>query len=112
MKSLLVMIVAVVIAISFSVVSFAVEQNAVGSQQTTTKESVKMETATTGNVTSIDPQGTAITDIGEDQPARRRWMWERRIVKVKDTIVKVGGEGSRTQRHQGGRHRDDPLSQI
>lgn len=71
-------------------------------------ESGKMETAT-GKVTSIDPEGTAIT-ISANMGGKE--AMDVGTIVDKDTIVKVKGKKGRPRGHQGGRHRDDPLSEV
>lgn len=85
MKSLFVLVMAVLMALSFSLVGFATQHKAVGNQQTV---SSKMEIAT-GIVTSVDPQGKAIA-ISE-KIAGKGAMDVGTIVD-KDTIVKMKGK--------------------
>jgi hypothetical protein len=95
MKSLMVMAIAVLLVLSFSMAGFANQQKAVGNQQMVTsatkgehRDSGKLEVAT-GKVASIDPQGKAITIT--EKIARKEAMDVGTIVN-KDTIVKIRGK--------------------
>jgi hypothetical protein len=97
LKSLLIVFIGVVVAFGFSTVGFAVEHKGpVGNQQMSTipgknvehKELGKMETAT-GKVTSVDPQGKAITiseKIGGNE------TMDVGTIVSKDTVVKINGK--------------------
>jgi Cu/Ag efflux protein CusF len=86
MKSLLAFVTALMMVFSFSVVIFAAEPEMSGSEHMMI--SGKMEIAT-GKVTSVDPQGMAIT-ISE-KIAGHETMDVGTIVSH-DTIVKVNGK--------------------
>lgn len=89
MERSLIIFAAVLMVLSFSMVGFAESQKAVGNQQTMTSETMgKMEIAT-GKVTSIDPQGQAIT-ITEKITGNE--AMDVGTIVSKDTIVKIGGK--------------------
>ncbi len=86
MKTLLAVVMAIVMALSFSVVALAADQEMSGSEHMMT--SGKMEVAS-GTVTSIDPQGTAIT-ISEKIVGHK--AMDVGTIVNSHTMVKVSGK--------------------